>query len=96
MIFFVSVSVMLEGSAEKVPYDIFATCMKEGVAHAQQICDVIAALQQEHGKKKRECSKVESCNDDQVTSLVREKCADQIRKIYTDYSHDKVLLKAIE
>lgn len=81
--------VMLEGNANSIFQQDLQKAIKLGTKETQHVISGIEALQKAFGKQKRELVPVTEASEE-VNEAVRSLCEMRVRKIFTDYTHDKL------
>ncbi|RZC34229.1 polyribonucleotide nucleotidyltransferase 1, mitochondrial [Asbolus verrucosus] len=81
--------VMLEGNANSILQQDLLKAIKLGTKEAQFVINNIEKLQKAFGKNKRELEPPVEASEE-VHEAIRSLCEMRVRKIFTDYSHDKL------
>ncbi|KAI4482191.1 hypothetical protein M0802_013746 [Mischocyttarus mexicanus] len=82
--------VMLEGFANSITSSDLRKAIKQGVKECQSIIQAIIALKKKCGKQKMNFTVTEIKDVNDITEFIKTNTESQIRKILTDFKHDKL------
>ncbi|XP_043672149.1 polyribonucleotide nucleotidyltransferase 1, mitochondrial [Vespula pensylvanica] len=82
--------VMLEGFGDNINVNNLKKAIKQGVKECQCIIHAITTLQKKYGKKKMNFTVTNIQDIDDITECIRMNAEKNIRKILTNFEHDKL------